>query len=121
MVRLIRKKLKGSTLIEVLIAMVIITVVFTIAMQVFFNVMNSGVSLRKIAVQNQMRAFSQEIKEKGFVLGETRMVDSVRYELKTLAMPSPSLMQLAIVATQQGKNIGEFRCFYIDRLHHEKN
>ncbi len=120
MVKLIRKKLEGSTLIEVLIAMVIIVVIFTIAMQVFSNVMQTGVSFRNIKVQNQMMAIAQEVKETGIVPQETLMIDSISYELKVADEGSAGLPELEISATQAGQKLGEFRCL-IKQKGHEEN
>jgi type II secretory pathway pseudopilin PulG len=46
-----QKKLKASTIIEVLIAMILIIVVFGIAMMIFTNVVNSGLSVKKIRAE----------------------------------------------------------------------
>lgn len=120
MVKLIRKKLKGSTLIEVLIAMVIIVVIFTIAMQVFSNVMQTGVSFRNIKVQNQMMAIAQEVRETGVVPQETLVIDSIAYELKIGAKGAAGLPQLEISATQAGQKLGELKCL-INQQQHEEN
>jgi len=120
MVKLIHKKLRGSTLIEVLIAMVIIVVIFTIAMQVFSNVMQTGVSFRNIKVQNQMMAIAQEVRETGVVPQETLVVDSISYELKIAAEGPSGLPELEILATQAGQKLGEFKCL-INQKHNEEN
>lgn len=118
MVRLIRKRLEGSTLMEVLIAMVIIVVVFTIAMQVFSNVMRTSVSSTKIKVENQMRAIAEEIKVKGHGEDETRILDSVRYELK-IVPTNEGLSQLEMSATQGERKIATYRCLFINKSNEE--
>jgi len=47
----ISKKVRASTIMEVLIAMTLIIVVFGIAMMIFTNVLNSSLSVKKIRAQ----------------------------------------------------------------------
>ena len=115
MVRLATRKLEGSTLIEVLIAMVIIVVIFTIAMQVFANVMQTGVSFKKLQVQQQLRILAQEVKMGKQVNEEFVIIDSIAYEFELLPLRQVGLSQLHIVALQQGKKISELRCLFSPR------
>ena len=58
-------KLKGSTLLEVVIAMVIIMLVFGIAMMIFANVTQSSLSLKKTrarALLNEIMLNAEKIK-----------------------------------------------------------
>ena len=119
MVRLIKKRLEGSTLIEVLIAMVIIVVIFTIAMQVFANVMRTSISTTQIKVEHQMRAIAKEIKFKGDGQDETRILDSVRYELKITPSVSEGLSQLEISAIQGEHEIAKYRCLFMTKANDE--
>jgi hypothetical protein len=111
MAKLIRKKVPASTLIEVLIAMVIIMVVFVISIKVFNNVLYSGVSLKKLQVQNQLNVLSKEVKRQGYVPEQAMVIDSVTYEY-LVEDTAIGLSQLEIKATAQGKTIGEVRCLF---------
>jgi Tfp pilus assembly protein PilE len=118
---IINKKLKGSTLIEVLIAMVIIMIIFAIAMQVFSNVLNTGVSFKKIQVQNQLQLLAQEVKEKGYLEQNDRQLDSVNYQLTTTLSEVEGVSKLEIRATQQGKNLGNLKCLFQLKEKREEN
>ncbi|SES20198.1 PulJ/GspJ family protein [Pedobacter rhizosphaerae] len=107
-----KKKIPASTVIEVLIAMVIILVVFAIAMGLFSNVLSSGVSYRKVQAQNQLQVLSQEVINKGYVENTAVVVDSIDYQLSTETTENPSLSSLKIKASQHGKLLGEVKCLF---------
>ncbi len=112
MVKLIIKKLAGATLIEVMIAMVIILVVFVIAMKVFVNVLNTGVSYRNIQVQNQLHVLSKKVEELGRIENDFLQIDSVAYEFREERLGMQNLSQLEIKAKQQGKLIGSLKTVF---------
>ncbi|WP_461788817.1 type II secretion system protein [Pedobacter sp.] len=119
MVGLIKRKLEASTLIEVLIAMVIIVIVFTIAMHVFANVMNTGVSSAKIKAENQIRLIAADVKNKGQIDEEVLILDSIGYELRVMPAVAAGLSQLEISAIQEGRKITMYRCWFVDKLNEE--
>lgn len=121
MAKLINKKLEGSTLIEVLIAMVIIMIVFAIALKVFGNVMSTGVSFKKIQAQNQLHQLSEQVKRNGYIEESAIKIDSVNYQL--LAAPSEiaGISKLEIKASQNGANLGSIKCLFKEKIKHEEN
>lgn len=105
-------------MIEVLIAMVIIVVIFTIAMQVFSNVMQTSVSSTKIKVENQMRMIAEQVKREGKLDEETILLDSVRYELKVVAT-AERLSKLEVSAMQGDQKVASYRCLFISKNNEE--
>lgn len=112
MAQLIRKKVEGSTVIEVIIAMVIIMVVFVIAMKIFANVLNTGVSFRNIQVQNQLNLLSKNVEQLGFIENNHVQIDSVNYELIEKESGFSHIASLEIKASQQGKLIGTLKTLF---------
>ncbi|WP_410221209.1 PilW family protein [Pedobacter sp.] len=121
MAGMIHKKLKGSTLIEVLIAMVIIVVIFTVAMQVFSNVLNSGISFKKLQVQNQMEQLAYEIKQQGYLKQNELLLDSINYQFKFTDTETPGISYLEIKAAIRNKNVGVYKCLLKRKEPDEKN
>lgn len=117
MVKLV--KLEGSTLIEVLIAMVIIMIVFTLGIQIFNNVLYSSPSLKKIQVQQQLETFSKEVKQLGYLKQSEEMVDSVRYQFNLDSNATPGIVHLEIIASQHGKQLGEIQLLYKSKYDEE--
>lgn len=111
MVKLIKKKINGSTVIEVIIAMIIIMVVFTIAMKVFANVLNTSVSYTNIRVLNQLDAISKKVEELGYIDYNLVKIDSVDYELIGKNSNLKSILILEIRARQNGKLVGTLKTF----------
>lgn len=105
MAQLIDRKVQASSLIEVLIAMVIILVVFAIAMRIFGNVMQTGVSFRSISINSQLDVFEKEISMKGYLENEAIEIDSITYHFEMSEVGS-SIKQLKITAMQRGLVLG---------------
>jgi type II secretory pathway pseudopilin PulG len=103
------KKLEGSTLIEVLIAMVIIMVVFSIAMGLFSNVLSSGVSMRKVQINQQLESLRLQVIENGKIEQEHLVIDSVDYELIKTEQASSETDLLEIKANDHGTPAGNIR------------
>lgn len=120
MAKLINKKLAASTLIEVLIAMVIIMVVFAIAIQVFSNVLNTGVSYKKLQVQNQLQLLSEQVRQKGYVEEESLKIDSVNYQLSTEPSDVAGIAKLEIKAKLNGTNLGSIKCLFKEQAKREE-
>lgn len=109
---LIKKKLPASTLIETLIAMVIIMVVFAIAMRVFNNLMSSGVSLKKIQVQNQLNLLCKNVQRDGYVTTAHLQLEGVDYDLLTDTSALIGVSKLTIKANQGGQQLGLVKCLF---------
>lgn len=109
---LIKKKLTASTLIETLIAMVIIMIVFAIAMRVFNNLMRSGVSLKKIQVQNQLNLLSKNVQRDGYLTTEHLQLDGIDYDFVTDTSAIIGISKLKITAHQEGKQLGLIKCLF---------
>ncbi|RQO80235.1 hypothetical protein DBR40_01050 [Pedobacter sp. KBW01] len=103
------KRLSGSTLIEVLIAMVIIMVVFSIAMGLFSNVLRSGVSMRKVRVNQQLELLRQQAIKNGKIESGHQLIDSIDYECSTLKQVNGGMDILEIKATDNGAQAGSIR------------
>lgn len=112
MAKLTSRKLKGSTLIEVLIAMVIIMLVFSIAIKIFNNVMQSAVAVQKVKVQNQLDSIAAQVKKDGFVTEKSLVLDSVAYELVNDTSALMGIAKLEIKAKQNGRLLGSLKCLY---------
>lgn len=112
MAGLIEKKIPAATLIETLISMVIIMVVFSIAIRVFGNVMQSGVSYQKIQVQNQLNLLCKKVQEEGYVSETHVQLDSVDYDFTIDTSALPALSKLSIKASQRGKVLGLVKCLF---------
>ncbi len=106
------KKLAGSTLIEVLIAMVIIMVVFSIAMGLFTNVLSGGVSYPKVRAINQMELLKNEVIQNKNVEQDHVIIDSVDYTFTSKNSGLSGIAILEIKAAQRGKLLGSLRCLY---------
>lgn len=103
------KKLAGSTLIEVLIAMVIIMVVFSIAMGLFSNVLSGGVSMRKVQIKQQLESLRLQVINSGKIEQEHLVIDSVDYELIKTEQASSGTDLLEIKASDHGTPAGSIR------------
>lgn len=113
MAKLMSKKISGATLIEVLIAMVIITSVFSMAIVVFNNILASGVTDGKVRALNQMKALQQHLIITGNAESKELMIDSITYRLEVVVDAGlAGLETVKIRATQQGKLLGEIRFQY---------
>lgn len=103
------KQLQASTLIEVLIAMVIIMVVFSIAMGLFSNVLSTGVSMRKVRVNQQLEWLRQQAIKNGKIENGHQVIDSIDYECSTLKQEKAGMEILEIKATDNGAQAGSIR------------
>ena len=120
MVRLIAKKVAASSLIEVLIAMVIILIVFTIAIKIFNNVLGSGVSFRDVKVQNQLGLLAKQVEDIGYTETKVLQIEDIDYEFRVKMSGINGVAELEIRAAQGGKFIGSIRTLFKIRTD-EKN
>jgi len=73
-------KLRASTIVEVLIAMVIIVVVFGIAMMIYANVMRSSLSVKKIKAEAVLKEYLQNAEKSNGNITQSFSVDSLNIE-----------------------------------------
>ncbi|WP_182922480.1 type II secretion system protein [Pedobacter planticolens] len=116
-----REKVRASTLIEVLIALVIIMVVFALAIRIFGNVLSSGVSLKKIQVQSQLDILAMEVKKQGYVETPHLQMDSVDYDFTIDTSARVGISQLTIAASVQGRVLARMKCLFKEMERHEEN
>ncbi|WP_316833728.1 type II secretion system protein [Pedobacter nutrimenti] len=108
MAKLKLQKLKASTLLEVIVAMVIILIVFVMAAQIYANVVQSSPS----AEQQYLRAtaenyFQNSLEEKE--QDSAVLPDSTKIEKKTEAYAGYTDVFLCTVTfSRNGKNIGTY-------------
>ncbi|KQR70895.1 type II secretion system protein [Pedobacter sp. Leaf176] len=121
MAELKKGKLEASTLIEVLIAMVIIMVLFALAIGLFNNVLSGGVSLKKLSVQNELNVLAKEVEAKGYIEKEVLLVDSVIYNFSRQETAHPGLSRLEIKAFRRAELLGSLKILYREKENEEKN
>ena len=110
MAGLITKKLQASTLLEVLISTVIITVIFTLAIGIYSRVTHSGFSLTDKQVQQQMDNIIVSSRETNNWESEDIGIDEVIYRKKVSNYSSySSLLLVEIEALRDGKQIASVR------------
>ncbi|MFC1226722.1 hypothetical protein ACFE6N_23160 [Pedobacter sp. BG31] len=109
MAKLKSKQLEASTLIEVLIAMVIIMVVFSMAMGLFSNVLSSGVSMRKVQIGQQLETLRLQVIKSGSVEQENLQLDSVDYKINVVKQASSAMHIVEIKAAEHGTPAGHIR------------
>lgn len=111
MAKLITLKVKASTLIEVIIAMVIILVVFALAMGIYNNVLRTT-SAVKI---EQLKALTDHKLQKSVVEGNWKDTDSLLQDsllLQKKVLPyenAADLQMITVTAFEQGKQVGQSR------------
>ena len=109
MAELIEKKLDGATLIEVLIAMVIIMAVFSIAIAVFSNVLSSGVSIRQIHANTEMEKLRLKVLTNTLYEPQHLMIDSIDYEVISSGSKYPGTMLIEISAFDHSSPAGKIK------------
>lgn len=109
MAGLANKRLDGSTLVEVLIALVIIMVVFTIATAVFSNVLSGGVSMRQIQANTQMEKLRLHFQDSTVVDQQNLSIDSIKYQVVFMDSASAGLTLVEISATDHEKSVGKIK------------
>ena len=76
----LQKKLEASTILEVVIAMVLIVLVFGTAMMMYTNVVNSSLSVKKIRAQSILVATMLKAEQTGANSNQTYTIDDFRIE-----------------------------------------
>jgi Tfp pilus assembly protein PilV len=85
-------KLKGSTIIEVLVAMVIILACSSLATVIYLNVLQSQNSAEKLKAFRILKQFQQETESKGNFINEETEADA--FTVKKECRPYQGNMQL---------------------------
>nr|WP_068893381.1 prepilin-type N-terminal cleavage/methylation domain-containing protein [Pedobacter panaciterrae] len=107
MAKLIANKVKASTLLEVIVAMVIIMIVFVIATGIYTNVIKSSPSIK----QQQARALASGIIQQSTLdrdwTESSVQVDSITLQKEVLPYEGyADLILIRVTAKEQGKEIG---------------
>lgn len=102
MAKIISTKVSGSTLIEVVIATVIILAVFTFAMGIFTKVTQSGYSVSRTSARQQMQCIvDQSIRDRDYE-DEILEADSIAYEKTVVPYLGYDDLLLVQVEARQG-------------------
>lgn len=76
----VSSKVSGSTLVEMLIAMVTIVVIFGIAMMIFSNVTRSSVAMKKIRAQAVLNDLLQKALSSPVISNDSFVLDGLQVE-----------------------------------------
>jgi len=105
-----KHKVKASSLVEVLVALVIIMAVFVIAMGIYTRVTQSGISLSKMKAQKEMSRIIQESIQNGDFEGQSIERDNIVYEKSVTAYAGFSdIILIEVKADQNGRLLGHLR------------
>lgn len=108
MVRIIKQRITASSLIEVLVALLIIMIVFAIASKIYLNTFIQVPSYTKIAVNQQLNDLMMKAKAGTISTADSITVDSITYLFRLTATDyTDSLNNLEITAKQQQKIVGK--------------
>lgn len=104
------QKIKASTLLEVLISMVIITIIFTLGIGVYSRVTSSGFSLTDKQIQQQMENILVASREDKDWKSERIELGQIIYQKEvTVYPPYSNLLLVEIKALRDGKQIASLR------------
>ncbi|TKC60298.1 hypothetical protein FBD94_15445 [Pedobacter hiemivivus] len=103
----LKGKIKASTLLEVIVAMVVILIVFVLATGIYANVMRSSPSVKQQRVKAILSGWIAESIAAGNWKDEVIAIDSMAFQ-KTVTpyQTYPDLRLVKVVAIEQGKEIG---------------
>lgn len=104
----LNRKLKASTLLEVIVAMVVILIVFVLATGIYANVMRSSPSIK----QQRVKALMAEMIAKSMAeenwKDEEVVADSISFQKTVLPYQNyADLFLLQVLAVENGKEIGK--------------
>lgn len=107
---LLKKKIKGATLIESLIAMAVIMLCFGIATTVYVNVISSGNQLQKLKSQLLLKKIAVETKQSRLFLDEKISFDEIVVQKKIILYSGlKNIVQLNLKAySKTGKLLSEY-------------
>lgn len=100
-------RLKAATLMEVIIAMVVILIVFALAMGIYANIVRSSPTLKVQQWRSTATALMEEYVNAKNWKEETVEIDSLTYQKKVESSTAyPELQQISISVTEHGTVIG---------------
>lgn len=110
MARLITSKVKASTLLEVIIAMVVIMIIFVIATGIYTNIIKSSPSIK----QQQGRALAlgivQQSKLEQDWVEKSILVDSITLQKEVVPyLDYQDLLLITVTAKEHGKEISRVK------------
>ena len=107
---LLTKKIKGSTLVESLIAMVVVMVSFGVATTVYVNVLSSRDEIQKLKSMTILKKLAFESKQNRLFLDDNITVDGFVIEKKVVSYNGQKdLFQLKLKAFNQNeKQLAEY-------------
>lgn len=102
--------LKGSTLIETLVAMIIVMLAFGIGLMIYLNVIQSSGAQQKLNAQLQINKVAIETKDKNLFVDGEYTLENLKI-VKTLRAYSPESERLKLLKIEafdwNGKKTGE--------------
>lgn len=107
---LLRKKIKASTLVESMIAMVVVMVSFGIATAVYVSVLSSSDEMQKLKSRTILQKLAIEIRQNHLFLDERTSIDDIIVEKKVVSYNNQkNLFQLKLIAFDQNeKKLAEY-------------
>lgn len=110
MVKLKLNSVKASTLLEVIVAMVIILIVFAVAINIFTKVVSTSPSVK----QQQIRCLSAAIIEQSLYehnwTDESVEIDSIVFQKTVVPYRNDSqVLEIVVIASERGKELGRSR------------
>lgn len=106
----LNRKIKASTLLEVIVAMVVILIVFVLATGIYANVMRSAPSVKQQRVKALMSGLIEKSITESNWGDEEIMIDSISLIKKVLPYQDyADLKLLQVIAIEQDKEIGNVK------------
>ncbi|WP_026898452.1 prepilin-type N-terminal cleavage/methylation domain-containing protein [Daejeonella oryzae] len=97
-------KVKGSTLIEVVISMVIIVVIFTIAMGIYANILRSSLSVKKYQAQETLNKLMNQSEKSPKTMNQTFNLNDFQISRKISPYRNhTNLLEIHLAAFNQNK------------------
>ena len=101
----LKKQIRASTILEVIVAMVVIVVVFGIAMMIYTNVLRTSLSAKKIRAQMILNQLMVQAANHPVIGYNTQVIDgfSIQQEAKPAAMDA-GLIDVHLTAFDQNQS-----------------
>lgn len=104
----LRGKLRASTLLEVIVAMVVILIVFVLGTGIYANVIRSSPSVKQQRIKALMSGLIQQSIDQGNWQDEVITVDSIAFQKTVAAYQNyADLLLVTVVAVEQGNEVGK--------------
>lgn len=106
----LKGKLKASTLLEVIVAMVVIMIVFVLATGIYANVMRVSPSVKQQRIKALMTGLMEKSITEGNWQDELVAVDSLSLQKTVVPYGAyPDLLQMEVIVLEQGKEIAKIK------------